>query len=261
MQSLSPIRQTVVCTVYVILICGALLGCESAQQSHKASVVPSASPTWRFSSIPLTATLVPTPGADSQKGVLAGGVGISGSHAETSGQFRPTPDPEEARRGQRLFYEVGCFHCHGVTAEGLVGPRIARTDISLDGVINQVYQPVGDMPAFSEEGVSKSDVAAIYAYLQSLEPTGPRPEITADRSDSSKGEVLYRYFGCFGCHGYQAEGGFGPPLAGTELGLQELRTQVRKPRERMPACAPERISDEELARIDAFLQSVAPDKK
>lgn len=144
-----------------------------------------------------------------------------------------------------------------------MGPRIARTDKSLEGVITQVYQPVGDMPAFSEEGVGESDVAAIYAYLQSLEPTGPRPEITSDRPDSAAGEALYRYFGCFGCHGYQAEGGFGAPLAGTELSLVELRAQVRKPRERerMPAYAPERISDEELAYIYAFLESVAPDKK
>ena len=260
MQSLSTIRQTVVRMVSVILICGALLGCGSAQQSHKASEVLSPSPTWRFSSTPLTTTLMPTPVAGSQKDVLAGEVETSSSHAKAPGQFRPTPDPEEARRGQRLFYEVGCFHCHGVTAEGLVGPRIARTDISLDGVITQVYQPGGDMPAFSEEGVSRSDIAAIYAYLQSLEPTGPRPEIT-DLSDSATGEALYRYFGCFGCHGYQAEGEFGPPLAGTKLGLQALRAQVRKPRERMPAYAPERISDEELARIDAFLQSVAPDNK
>ncbi len=247
--------------VSAILICGALLGCEPAQQSHKAPVVPSPSPTWRFSSTPLTTALVPTPVAGSQQDVLAGEVETRGSHAGTSWQSRPTPDPEEARRGQRLFYEVGCFHCHGVTAEGLVGPSIARTDISLDGVINQVYQPVGDMPAFSEKGVSKSDVAAIYAYLQSLKPTGPRPEITGDRPASATGEALYRYFGCFGCHGYQAEGGFGPPLAGTGLSLQELRAQVRKPRERMPAYAPERISDEELAYIYVFLQGVAPDNK
>lgn len=106
--------------------------------------------------------------------------------------------------------------------------------------------------------MSESDIAAIYAYLQSLDPLGPRATITADRPDSAAGATLYRYFGCFGCHGNEAEGGFGPPLAATELSLEELRTQVREPEQPMPPFAPEYISDEEIAHIYAFLQSLTP---
>lgn len=258
MRTLSSIRQVVVPVIAVILIYGALWGCQPVQQSGRTLVPVTPSPTWVIGSITLTATQV-TPVTGSHMETPDGETGGTGSHREL-GQPTPAPHPEKVKRGQRLFYAVGCFQCHGVKAEGAVGPRIARTDLPLDAVMNQVYQPVGDMPAFSVEGVSKSDVAAIYAYLQSLEPTEPRPEITADRPDSAAGEALYRYFGCFGCHGYQAEGGFGPRLAGTQLSLEELRTQMRElrsPQGRMPAFGPGRISDEEFAHIYAFLQSVA----
>ena len=111
------------------------------------------------------------------------------------------------------------------------------------------------MPAFPSTVVSESDLAAVYAYLQSLKPTGARPQITTNYPDAATGEALYLHFGCFGCHGYFGEGGFGPRLAGTMLNLEEVRTQMRNPRERMPAFGPERISNEELAHIYAFLQS------
>jgi mono/diheme cytochrome c family protein len=162
------------------------------------------------------------------------------------------------RQGQRLFYEVGCFYCHGIQAEGDVGPQIARTELSLDLLIQQVYQPVGDMPLFSPATVSESDLAAIYAYLQTLKPLESRPKTTTGQPDGAVGETLYRYFGCFGCHGYRGEGGFGPRLAGTDLSLEEVRIQLREQQERMPAFGPQRISNEELAHIYAFLQSVAP---
>ena len=162
------------------------------------------------------------------------------------------------KQGQRLFYEAGCFYCHGIKAEGDIGPKIARTKLSLKSVIRQVYYPEDEMPVFSPATLSESDLAAIYAYLQSLKPTDSRPQITTDHPDAATGEALYHYFGCFACHGYQREGGFGPRLAGTTLSLEEVRAQVRNPRERMPAFRPEQISNEELAHIYTFIQSARP---
>lgn len=227
----------------------------TAQHDEHGLILATPSPTWLFSSIsplaatPVTGSHMETPADESR---------IASSRREAAGQLTPTPHPEQVRQGQFLFYAIGCFQCHGVKGEGFVGPSIARTELSLDRVMQQVYQPLGDMPVFSEKAVGQSDVAAIYAYLQSLEPTGPHPEITADCPDSAMGELLYRYFGCFGCHGYQGEGGFGPRLAGTQLSLEELRSQVRTSRARMPDFPPERIGDEELACIYAFLRSLTP---
>lgn len=171
----------------------------------------------------------------------------------------PTPHPELIKRGQRLFYAVGCFYCHGIKAEGAVGPPLAGTWLSLDMVIHQVYQPRGDMQVFDAEAVPEEDVTAIYAYLQALaQPPGFRPQILPDHPDSTTGEALYGHFGCFGCHGFQGEGGFGPPLAGTQLSLAEIQRQVRIPKARMPAFGPALISDEELGHIQAFLKSLPP---
>lgn len=238
----------------IILVASAVWGRPPVSQSEQG-IAP---PTWMLGTTgPFTATpVVTSTGSDLE--APAGESGSTGSHSELSHQPTPTPLPEVVKRGQRLFYEVGCFYCHGVRGQGAVGPRIARTEMSLDAVTIQVYQPAGDMPAFSEQAVSRSDVAAIYAYLQSLTPSGPRPEITTDQPDSATGAAFYDYLGCFGCHGYQAEGVFGPRLAQTPLSVEDFRAQVRQPRERMPAFGPERVSDEELVHIYAFLQSLAP---
>lgn len=241
----------------IILVASTVWGRQPVLQSEGVLAPAIPSPTWMlgagsFTAIPVVPpTGSPTEGPDGESG-------SGGSHAGRSQQPTPTPPAEVVKRGQRLYYEVGCFYCHGVRGQGAVGPRIARTEMSLDAVTIQVYQPAGDMPVFSEEAVSRSDVAAIYAYLQSLTPSGPRPEITIDRPDSATGAALYDYFGCSGCHGSQAEGVFGPPLAYTPRSLEDFRAQVRKPRERMPAYSRERTSDEELAHIYAFLQSLQP---
>ena len=230
-------RVEIVCLIVTVAtIVTSLTACAPTSQQDKTDLgLPKPSPTWLFSSASSAAT--PTQFATRQP---------------TS-----TPHPEMLRQGQRLFYEVGCFSCHGLTAEGAEGPHIARTQLELDWVIQQVYQPSDEMPPFSPVTVDENELAAIYAYLQSLKPTGPRPQITTDYPDPATGKALYFYFGCFGCHGYHSEGGFGLKLAGTTLSLEEVRSQVRNPRGRMPAFRPERISDEELTHIYAFLQSMA----
>lgn len=259
MSTSSLARQAVAHVIVMILLYSAAWGCQPAQQSKRTLAPAAPSPTWMLGSTGSWAvTPIPTSATGSNSGELAGAGRTISSREPIPPSPTPTPLPEVLHYGQRLFYELGCFHCHGVLAQGLEGPRIARTNMSLDAVTIQVYQPEGDMIAFSEKAVSRDDVAAIYAYLQSLQPPGPHPEIIPDQPDSATGEALYRYFGCFGCHGYQGEGGFGPHLAGTQLTLEELGAQVRKPRARMPAYSPERISNAELAHIYAFLQSVTP---
>lgn len=257
MSTSSLIRQAVAHVIVMILLYSAAWGCQPAQQSKTTLVPASPSPTWILGSTgPRTVTPIPTSATGSNSGELAGAGRTIGSREPIPPSPTPTPPPEAVHYGQRLFYEFGCFHCHGVLAQGLEGPRIARTNMSLEAVTIQVYQPEGDMIAFSEKAVSRDDVAAIYAYLQSLQPPGPHPEIIADQPDSATGEALYHYFGCFGCHGDQAKGGFGPSLAATQLSLDELHDRVRRSSARMPAFNPERISDEELAHIYAFLQSL-----
>ena len=76
---------------------------------------------------------------------------------------------EAADRGATLYGRSGCVVCHGVRADGLIGPRIAGTQLSLTAVRQQVRLPLHPrMPAFAQDQLSDEGIAAIYAFLQSL---------------------------------------------------------------------------------------------
>lgn len=74
--------------------------------------------------------------------------------------------------------------------------------------------------------------------------------------DPDRGAELFLSLPCAGCHGATALGQFGPPLAGTTLTFEEVRQQVREPRDRMVPFSPETVSDVALRDIYAWLQSL-----
>jgi predicted ferric reductase/mono/diheme cytochrome c family protein len=78
------------------------------------------------------------------------------------------PDPA---LGQRVWMIKPCVGCHGLQAEGKVGPRLAATELSFDQVLLKVRTGGGPMPAFTKEQVSDLELQHIYAWLQSLEPS------------------------------------------------------------------------------------------
>ena len=82
----------------------------------------------------------------------------------------PTGD---AANGKRLFMTVGCYECHGTTGAGggLAGPRLAPNPLPFIAVKVKVRTASGRMPVFSEAVLKDSEIADIYAYLQSI-PAG-----------------------------------------------------------------------------------------
>ena len=68
---------------------------------------------------------------------------------------------------------------------------------------------------------------------------------------AKEGYEIYQQVGCAQCHGVQGEGGLGPPLAGHTP--DAVIRQVRNPVGNMPAFPPERLSDEDLQKIVAFI--------
>lgn len=79
------------------------------------------------------------------------------------------PTAEALERGAVLFVWRGCVLCHGTRAEGLVGPRIAATSLSVDAVRRQVRTPRNAyMPPFSPQQLSEDELTHIYAFLRSL---------------------------------------------------------------------------------------------
>src|SRR5262249_29851113 len=86
----------------------------------------------------------------------------------TGGAFA-ADKPDDVARGKQLYVDTGCGRCHGTLGKGSsAGPRLAPGPIPLAGVIQQLRKPRIRMPLYSAVVMPDSDVAAIYAYLQSV---------------------------------------------------------------------------------------------
>ncbi len=83
-----------------------------------------------------------------------------------------SPDPAI---GQQLWGEKPCTNCHGASAEGNIGPKLAGTGLSFDQVLLRVRTGAAPMPAFTEAQVSDLELQHIYAWLRSLAPPTPTP--------------------------------------------------------------------------------------
>jgi S-disulfanyl-L-cysteine oxidoreductase SoxD len=76
----------------------------------------------------------------------------------------------DAGKGKQLFAKVGCANCHGASAEGGAGPKIAPPPIALPEFLKFVRKPTGEMTPFSQDQVSDTGLTDIYAFLQSISP-------------------------------------------------------------------------------------------
>jgi ubiquinol-cytochrome c reductase cytochrome c subunit len=85
-----------------------------------------------------------------------------------------------AENGQTVFVKNGCWQCHGFQGQGSAstsgGRVIADTKLPFDAFKAYVRAPGGSMPPFHEQILSDSDLADIYAYLE----TRPKPEPAKD---------------------------------------------------------------------------------
>lgn len=63
---------------------------------------------------------------------------------------------------------------------------------------------------------------------------------------------------CKVCHGPEAEGGAGPALVPFDREVEDVMTIVRDGTGQMPPISAERVSDEEIAQIVAYLKTLKP---
>jgi len=87
--------------------------------------------------------------------------------------FADQPAPKgDAAHGKELFLKIGCFECHGRVGEGggFLGPvpTLAHTSLPLDAFTMQLRQPANNMPAYVASVLPDTDVADLFAYVQSL---------------------------------------------------------------------------------------------
>jgi mono/diheme cytochrome c family protein len=192
--------------------------------------------------------------------LLAGSVEAWAIHQQQSNNV-PTGDPQ---KGKLNFESQGCNKCHGSLGEGLSTPgqkggvpRIASTSLALSDFVQLVRHPKGQMPAFDSAKISDSDLADVHAFLKSLAPQTKQETITA--GDAKIGQNLYITDGCYECHGYQGQGATqtgGARLGPPQIPLSGFISYVRQPSAQMPPYTLKVISDQDLAHIYSFLQSV-----
>ena len=83
---------------------------------------------------------------------------------------------------------------------------------------------------------------------------------SAPAGDAAKGKQAYLDARCFTCHGRAGQGGNynypAPPLAGLDMPAEALQGFLRAAPNDMPSYAPTSLSDDDIANIDAFMQSL-----
>lgn len=173
----------------------------------------------------------------------------------------------DATRGQAAFAQT-CAACHGTNAEGGVGPALAGNVITLEQAVGVIRQGRGVMPAGLVSGQTETDVAAYLATILGSSPLPPGPVLPPGSppapaapppappppaaADGTRGATVFANT-CSGCHGAQAQGGVGPPLAGNPIGVAGAATVIRQGRGGMPAGL---VSGQDEADLLAFLATV-----
>jgi cytochrome c oxidase cbb3-type subunit III len=143
--------------------------------------------------------------------------------------------PEAIEEG-RLLYMNSCSGCHGPTAEGGRGPRIAQNgDIrgANDGrLFNSIKNGVrgSDMPPST---YPDDKIWQLVSFVKSV--NAPAYEAKVSGSADSGRAIFSGKGGCSGCHMIRGQGGaLGPDLtnAGMARSVPQLREAILKPSEK-----------------------------
>ena len=89
-------------------------------------------------------------------------------------------------------------------------------------------------------------------------------QASAAAASAEKGKAAFLAHGCWQCHGYQGQGGIaGARLAPNPIPFETLSNFVRTTNRAMPPFSKDILSDEDLADIYAYLESIpkGPDPK
>jgi mono/diheme cytochrome c family protein len=111
------------------------------------------------------------------------------------------------------------------------------------------------MNTFRRIGISALAVAALSAstFVVALAQDVPS-------GDANNGRRIYLTVGCFTCHGRSGQGGAftgpAPILARTALPFDAFKALVRAPSNNMPAFSDAVLSDNDIADVYAFLESL-----
>ena len=82
-----------------------------------------------------------------------------------------------AKNGRTVYTADGCYECHGREAQGGAGtgPKLGPNPIPFTAFAFQVRSPRDEMPPYTSKVLSDTQLADIYAFVQSL-PQPPKAD-------------------------------------------------------------------------------------
>jgi ubiquinol-cytochrome c reductase cytochrome c subunit len=102
----------------------------------------------------------------------------------------------------------------------------------------------------------KTFLALVVAAAASAQTPASQPNAAA-AGNAETGKKLYVSYGCYQCHGYEAQGSSatGPRLGPRPIAFAAFSRYVRQPTGQMPPYTVKVVSDADLTNIYAFVQS------
>ena len=115
------------------------------------------------------------PGAIAAACALACGPALAQTSQEAASGLAPATvaavqgmktDLDSAGEGRRLFLKLNCYSCHGMFAQGAIGPNIVHASQS-EVQFNVLNGNAGGMPSFKKY-VDDTDITNLTNYLASI---------------------------------------------------------------------------------------------
>ena len=114
--------------------------------------------------------------------LIGAGTGVMPSGAQTAPAAPPATQAGPGtsgsiEKGRTTFVKTGCAQCHGREAQGspTTGPRLGPGAIPYAAFSRYVRTPRQQMPPYTDHVLPDTDLADIYAFVQSRpKPTTPR---------------------------------------------------------------------------------------
>ena len=99
-------------------------------------------------------------------------------------------------------------------------------------------------------------VAFVIVAAVSAQTPSPQPN-AAPAGNAETGKTLFVSYGCYQCHGYEAQGSnaTGPRLGPRPIAFAAFSRYVRQPSGQMPPYTSKVVSDADLTNIYAFISS------
>jgi ubiquinol-cytochrome c reductase cytochrome c subunit len=107
-------------------------------------------------------------------------------------------------------------------------------------------------------GLLATAVLGVRAGAQAPSPApAAASQAAAPAGNAANGRKLFVSFGCYQCHGYEAQGSSatGPRLAPRPIAYAAFLKYVRHPTNQMPPFTAKVVTDAELTDVYAFLRS------